>query len=126
MAPVLGLSGQDTREHVPKGRQSCMAWTSSQRDGVAIVTYREFAASASSAQVRYHNNYVTRLIAERQRSDGKLERMLIACPACQSTDVTRLNFNRAQLYGEPLHDQCDRCRHLFLEDESLVILPNAP
>jgi len=90
------------------------------------VTYKEFAASASSAQVRYHNNYVTRLIAERLQSDGKIERMLIACPSCQSIAVTRVNFSRAQLYGEPLHDQCDRCRHLFLEDESLVILPNVP
>ena len=85
------------------------------------MTYREFAASASSAQVRYHNNYVTRLIAERRRPDGTTERMLIACPACQSTAVTRLNFPRARLYGEPLHDQCDRCRHQCPEDESLVI-----
>jgi hypothetical protein len=29
------------------------------------MTYKEFAAAASSAQVKYHNNYVTRLIAER-------------------------------------------------------------
>ena len=89
------------------------------------MTYKEFAAAASSAQVRYHNNYVTRLIAERRQPDGKTERMLIACPACQSTSVTRLNFSRAKMYGEPLYDQCDRCRHQFWEDEGLV-LPGAP
>jgi hypothetical protein len=89
------------------------------------VTYREFTAMASNAQVRYYNNYVTRLIAERQRPDGSTERMLIACPSCQSTAVTRLNFPRARLYGEPLHDQCDRCRHQFLEDEALVV-PSTP
>jgi len=85
------------------------------------MTYKEFAATASSAYVRYRNNYVTRLIAERQRPDGKTERMVIACPACQSTAVTRLNFSQVILYGEPLKDQCDRCRHQFLEDEALVI-----
>jgi hypothetical protein len=85
------------------------------------MTYKEFAATASSAQVRYHNNYVTRLIAERQRPDGKTERMVIACPACQSTSVTRLNFAQVRLFGEPLKDQCDRCRHQFLEEEALVL-----
>jgi hypothetical protein len=85
------------------------------------MTYKEFATTAASAQVRYHNNYVTRLIAERRRQDGKTERMVIACPACQSTSVTRLNFSRAQLYGEPLRDQCDRCRHHFLEDEASLL-----
>jgi hypothetical protein len=89
------------------------------------MTYREFAETASSARVRYHNNYVTRLIAERRRPDGKTERMVIACPACQSTAVTRLNFSRALMYGEPLKDQCDRCRYQFLEEEALV-LPEAP
>jgi hypothetical protein len=88
------------------------------------MTYKEFAKAASSAQVRYHNNYVTRLIAVRQRTDGKTERMVIACPACQSTAVTRLNFSQVRMYGEPLKDQCDRCRHLFLEEEALV-LPDA-
>lgn len=85
------------------------------------MTYKEFAATASSAQVKYHNNYVTRLIAERQRSDGKTERMVIACPACQSTSVTRLNFSQVRLFGEALKDQCDRCRHQFLEEEALVL-----
>jgi hypothetical protein len=89
------------------------------------MTYKEFAATASTAQVRYHNNYVTRLIAERRQPDGKTERMVIACPACESTAVTRLNFSRARLYGEPLKDQCDRCRHRFLEEAALV-LPGAP
>jgi hypothetical protein len=89
------------------------------------MTYKEFAETAASAHARYHNNYVTRLIAERRRPDGKTERMLIACPACQSTAVTRLNFSRASMYGEPLKDQCDRCRHHFLEEEALV-LPVAP
>jgi hypothetical protein len=89
------------------------------------MTYKEFAETASSAQVRYHNNYVTRLVAERRQSDGKTERMLIACPACQSTSVTRLNFSQAKMYGEPLRDQCDRCRCQFSEDEALV-LPGAP
>jgi hypothetical protein len=88
------------------------------------MTYKEFAEAASSTQVRYHNNYVTRLIAVRQRTDGKTERMVIACPACQSTAVTRLNFSQVRMYGEPLKDQCDRCRHLFLEEEALV-LPDA-
>jgi hypothetical protein len=88
------------------------------------MTYKEFAETASSAHVGYRNNYVTRLIAERQRPDGKTERMVIACPACQSSSVTRLNFSRVKLYGEPLRDQCDRCRHQFLEDEALV-LPGA-
>ena len=85
------------------------------------MTYKEFVATAASAQVRYHNNYVTRLVAERRWPDGKTERMVIACPACQSTSVTRLNFSRAQLYGEPLRDQCDRCRHHFLEDEASLL-----
>jgi hypothetical protein len=85
------------------------------------MTYKEFAAAASTAQVKYHNNYVTRLIAERQQPDGKAERMVLACPSCQSTSVTRLNFSRSKMYGEPLHDQCDRCRHQFLEDEALVL-----
>jgi hypothetical protein len=85
------------------------------------MTYKEFAEKASSAQARYYNNYVTRLIAERRRPDGKIERMLLACPACQSTSVTRLNFSRALLYGEPLKDQCERCRHQFLEEEALVL-----
>jgi hypothetical protein len=85
------------------------------------MTYKEFATAATSAQVRYHNNYVTRLIAERRRPDGKRERMVLACPSCQSTSVTRLNFGRAQLYGEPLKDQCDRCRHRFLEQEALLL-----
>jgi hypothetical protein len=88
------------------------------------MTYKEFAETASRARVRYYNNYVTRLIAERWQPDGKTERMVIACPACQSTAVTRLNFSRAQMYGEPLKDQCDRCRHQFLEEEALV-LPGA-
>ena len=88
------------------------------------MTYKEFAETASSAQVRYHNNYVTRLIAVRQRTDGETERMVIACPACQSTAVTRLNFSQVRMYGEPLKDQCDRCRHQFLEEEALV-LPDA-
>jgi hypothetical protein len=88
------------------------------------MTYKEFAETASSAQVRYHNNYVTRLIAVRQRPDGKTERMVIACPACQSTAVTRLNFSQVRMYGEPLKDQCDRCRHQFLEEAALV-LPDA-
>jgi hypothetical protein len=88
------------------------------------MTYKEFAAAAASSQVRYQNNYVTRLIAERQRPDGKRERMVIACPACQSTSVARLNFSQAKLYGEPLKDQCERCRHQFLEAEALV-LPGA-
>jgi hypothetical protein len=88
------------------------------------MTYKEFAEAASSTQVRYHNNYVTRLIAVRQRTDGKTERMVIACPACQSTAVTRLNFSQVRMYGEPLKDQCDRCRHQFLEEEALV-LPDA-
>jgi hypothetical protein len=88
------------------------------------MTYKEFAETASSAQVRYHNNYVTRLIAVRQRTDGKTERMVIACPAFQSTAVTRLNFSQVRMYGEPLKDQCDRCRHQFLEEEALV-LPDA-
>jgi hypothetical protein len=85
------------------------------------MTYKEFAETASSAQVRYHNNYVTRLIAERRRPDGQTERMAIACPVCQSTSVTRLNFSRAQMYGEPLKDQCERCRHQFWEEEALVL-----
>ena len=85
------------------------------------MTYREFAAASAGAQAKYHHNYVTRLIAERRREDGIRERMLIACPACQSTAVTRLNFSKAVLYGEPLEDQCDRCRHRFLEDEALVL-----
>jgi transposase-like protein len=85
------------------------------------MTYKEFAAMAASAQVRYHNNYVTRLIAERRRQDGRTERMVIACPACQSTSVTRLNFSRAKLYGEALRDQCDRCRHQFLEEEASLL-----
>ena len=45
------------------------------------MTYKEFAETASSAQVCYHNNYVTHLIAERRRPDGKIERMVLACPA---------------------------------------------
>ena len=85
------------------------------------MTYKEFAETASSAHVRYRNNYVTRLIAERQRPDGKTERMVIACPACQSTAVTRLNFSQVKLYGEALKDQCDSCRQQFLEDEALVL-----
>jgi hypothetical protein len=85
------------------------------------MTYKEFAETASSAQVRYRNNYVTRLIAERQRPDGKTERMVIACPACQSTAVTRLNFSQVKLYGGSLKDQCDRCRQQFLEDEAVVL-----
>jgi hypothetical protein len=89
------------------------------------MTYKEFAEAASSAQVRYHDNYVTRLIAERQRLDGTIERMVLACPACQSTAVTRLNFSQALMYGEPLKDQCDRCRHQYLETEALV-LPKTP
>jgi hypothetical protein len=88
------------------------------------MTYKEYAATASSARVRYHNNYATRLIAERRRPDGKTERMVIACPVCQSTSVTRLNFSQAVMYAEPLKDQCDRCRHEFLEEEALV-LPEA-
>jgi hypothetical protein len=89
------------------------------------MTYKEFAESASSAHARYYNNYVTRLIAERRRADGQMERMLLACPACQSTAVTRLNFSQALLYGEPLKDQCERCRHQFLEADALV-LPETP
>src|SRR5262245_20834351 len=91
----------------------------------ARMTYQEFAATASSAQVRYYNNYVTRLIAERRHPDGKIERMVLACPACQSTAVTRLNFTQAILYGEPLKNQCERCRHQFLEADALV-LPELP
>jgi hypothetical protein len=89
------------------------------------MTYKEFAEAASSAQVHYYDNYVTRLIAERRRPDGKTERMVLACPACQSTAVTRLNFSQALMYGEPMKDQCDRCRHQFLEMEALV-LPETP
>ena len=85
------------------------------------MTYKEFASLAAGARVSYRNNYVTRLIAERRRQDGTTERMVIACPACQSTAVTRLNFSRATLNGEPLQDQCDRCRHRFLEEESSVL-----
>jgi hypothetical protein len=85
------------------------------------MTYKEFAAVATTAQVRYHNNYVTRLVAERGRQDGRTERMTLACPACQSTSVTRLNFSQAKLYGAPLRDQCDRCRHQFLEEEALLL-----
>ena len=85
------------------------------------MTYKEFAETAKDAWVRYHNNYVTRLIAERRRPDGNTERMLIACPDCQSTSVTRLNFSQALMYGEPLKDQCDQCRHQFLEQEALVL-----
>jgi hypothetical protein len=85
------------------------------------MTYKEFAATATSAYVRYYNNYVTRLIAERRRQDGQTERMIIACPACQSTSVTRLNFSQAKLVGAPLHDQCDRCRHQFREDEASLL-----
>jgi hypothetical protein len=85
------------------------------------VTYKEFADTAASARVRYQNNYVTRLIAERRCPDGKTERMALACPVCQSTAVTRLNFSQAQMNGEPLKDQCDRCRHQFLEEEALVL-----
>jgi hypothetical protein len=87
------------------------------------MTHKEFAARASSAQVHYYNNYVTRLIAERRQPDGTIERMLLACPACQSTAVTRLNFSRAVMYGEPMKDQCERCRHQFLEEEALVLPP---
>jgi hypothetical protein len=89
------------------------------------MTYREFAASAAKARVKYQNNYVTRLIAERQLSEGRIERMVIACPLCQRETVTRLNFSRALMFGEPLRDQCDHCRHQFLEDEALV-LPSHP
>jgi hypothetical protein len=89
------------------------------------MTYKEFAERASSAHVGYHNNYVTRLVAERRLPDGRTEHMLLACPACQSTAVTRLNFSQALMDGEPLKDQCDRCRHQFLEAEALV-LPEAP
>jgi hypothetical protein len=85
------------------------------------MTYREFAATATTAHVNYHNNYVTRLIAERRSQDGGTERMIIACPACQSTAVTRLNFSQAILAGAPLRDQCDRCRHQFLEDEAQLL-----
>jgi len=85
------------------------------------MTYREYAATSAGAHVKYHHNYVTRLIAERRREDGTPERMLIACPACQSTAVTRLNFSRPMLYGEPLQDQCDRCRHRFSEEDGLVL-----
>jgi hypothetical protein len=89
------------------------------------MTYKEFAEAASSAQARYYNNFVTRLIAERRLPHGKIERMALACPSCQSTSVTRLNFSPALMYGEPLKDQCDRCRHQFLEEEALV-LPETP
>ncbi len=85
------------------------------------MTYREFATASAGAQVKYQHNYVTRLIAERRREDGTPERMVIACPACQSTAVTRLNFSRAVLYREPLEDQCDLCRHRFSEEEGLVL-----
>jgi hypothetical protein len=85
------------------------------------MTYKEFATTAATAQVRYHNNYVTRLIAERRRQDGHTERMIIACPACQSTAVTRLNFSQAKLTGVPPRDQCDRCRHQFLEEEAMLL-----
>jgi hypothetical protein len=87
------------------------------------MTYKEFAERASGAQVRYYNNYVTRLIAERRRPDGAIERMQLACPACQSTAVTRLNFSQALMDGEPMKDQCERCRHQFLEEEALVLPP---
>ncbi|MBI3328500.1 MAG: hypothetical protein HYZ81_17580 [Nitrospinae bacterium] len=85
------------------------------------MTYKEFATVSTTAQVTYHHNYVTRLIAQRRREDGTPERMVIACPACQSTAVTRLNFTEAMLHGEPLKDQCDRCRYRFLEEEGLVL-----
>ena len=42
------------------------------------MTYKEFAETASSAQVRYHNNYVTRLIAERQ-AIGRQDRAYAHC-----------------------------------------------
>lgn len=85
------------------------------------MTYEEFARIAGGAQVTYHHNYTTRLVAERRREDGTSERMVIACPACQSTAVTRLNFSGAIQRAEPLRDQCDRCRHRFLEAEALVL-----
>jgi hypothetical protein len=85
------------------------------------MTFKEFAATATTAHVRYHNNYVTRLIAERRRRDGQTERLIIACPACQSIAVTRLNFSQAKLHGEPLHDQCERCRHQFLEEDAALV-----
>jgi hypothetical protein len=88
------------------------------------MTYKQFAERASGARVRYRNNYVTRLIAERRRVDGTIEHMLIGCPACQSLLISRLNFSQAMLYGEALKDQCERCRHQFLEEEALV-LPGA-
>jgi hypothetical protein len=88
------------------------------------MTYREFAATAASAEVRYHNNYVTRLIAQRRRPDGKIDRMVLGCPVCQSTSITRVNFSRSIMYGEPLRDQCDRCRHEFLEEDALVLALN--
>jgi len=46
------------------------------------MTYTEFAEAASSAQARYYNNYVTRLIAARRGLAGTIERMVLACPAC--------------------------------------------
>jgi len=85
------------------------------------MTYKEFATASPSTQVAYHHNYVTCLLAQRRREDGTIERMVLACPACQSTAVTRLNFPAAMLRGEPLQDQCDRCRHRFLEEEALVL-----
>lgn len=85
------------------------------------MTYKEFGTLSPGGQVLYHHTYVTRLIAERQREDGTTERMVIACPACQSPEVTRLNFSEAMLRGQPLKDQCDRCRHRFLEEEGLVL-----
>ncbi|MBI3326414.1 MAG: hypothetical protein HYZ81_06905 [Nitrospinae bacterium] len=87
------------------------------------MTYKEFATASATAQVTYHHNYVTCLLAQRRREDGTTERMVIACPACQSTAVTRLNFSAAMLRGEPLQDQCDRCRHRFREDDGLVLPP---
>jgi predicted RNA-binding Zn-ribbon protein involved in translation (DUF1610 family) len=85
------------------------------------MTYAEFARTVAGVRVRYHHNYTTRLVAEGRRGDGTAERVVIACPACQSTEVTRLNFTRATLQGEPMHDQCDRCRFRFPEAEGLVL-----
>lgn len=85
------------------------------------MTLEEFARTSAGAQVKYQHNYTTYLVAERRHEDGSTERALIACPACQSTAVTRLNFSRAIQSGEPLRDQCDRCRFRFLEAEALVL-----
>jgi hypothetical protein len=85
------------------------------------MTLEEFAQTSAGARVKYQHTYTTHLIAERRLEDGSTERVLIACPACQSTGVTRLNFSQAIQRGEPMRDQCDRCRFRFLEAKALVL-----